>query len=123
MDPHALVAKRLGERVVLLLGLLGPQHIVEQQLADVPRGQPGQFQAGPVHDDLAELLASEATLKVISVFPSRHDGWRADDGSPSSAGAVSAGAGNLAEVLPAGLEEGVQDDPGEHQDHGLVHDW
>jgi len=25
------------------------------QLADVPLGQPGQLQAGPVHDDLAEL--------------------------------------------------------------------
>jgi len=55
VDPHALLAERLGERVVLLLGLGGPEHVVEQQLADVPRGQPGQLQARPVHDDLAEL--------------------------------------------------------------------
>ncbi len=55
VDPHALVAERLGERVVLLLGLLGPHHVVEQQLAHVPRGQPGQLKPGPVHDDLAQL--------------------------------------------------------------------
>src|SRR6185312_12166025 len=41
-------------RVVLLPGPSGPQHVVEQQLADVPRGQPGQLEPGPVHDHLAE---------------------------------------------------------------------
>jgi hypothetical protein len=45
----------LSAGVVLFLGPLGPQHVVEEQLADVPRGQPGRFQAGTVHDDLAEL--------------------------------------------------------------------
>ena len=51
---HPFLTEHLGERVVLLLGLLGPQHIVEEQLADVPRGQSGQLESGPVHDDLAE---------------------------------------------------------------------
>ena len=49
---HALVAQRLGERVVFLFRLLCPQHIVEQQFPHVARGEPGQFQAWPVHDDL-----------------------------------------------------------------------
>jgi hypothetical protein len=52
---HALVAEHLGERVVLFLGPLGPQHVIEQQLGGVTRGEPGQFQAWTVHDDLAEL--------------------------------------------------------------------
>jgi hypothetical protein len=51
----AALAQRLGEDVMLLLGPPGPHHVVEQQLADVLRGQPGQLQARPVHDDLAEL--------------------------------------------------------------------
>jgi hypothetical protein len=54
MHLHAPVAEHLGERVVLLLGPLGPQDVVEQQLRGVPRGEPGQFQPGPVHNNLAE---------------------------------------------------------------------
>jgi hypothetical protein len=50
-----LVAEGLGEHVVFFLGLLGPQHVVEQQLADVLRGEPGQLDAGPVHDGLPQL--------------------------------------------------------------------
>jgi hypothetical protein len=53
MDLDALVPEGLGEGVVLLLGLLSPHHIVEQQLADVLGGEPGQFQPGPVDDGLA----------------------------------------------------------------------
>ena len=52
---HAAVTQRLGERVVLLLRPPGPHHLVKQQVLDVLRGEPGQFQARPVHDDLAEL--------------------------------------------------------------------
>jgi hypothetical protein len=55
MHPNAPGLQHPGKGIVLLLGPPGPQHVVEQQLADVPRGQPGQLQAGPVHDDLAEL--------------------------------------------------------------------
>ena len=55
VHPHAPVAQRLGERVVFLLGPPGPEHVVEEQLADVARGQPGQLEPGPVHDDLLEL--------------------------------------------------------------------
>jgi hypothetical protein len=54
MDPNAPGPEHVGKRVVLLLGPPGPQHVVEQQLADVPRGQPGQLEPGPVHDHLAE---------------------------------------------------------------------
>ena len=52
---HPPVAQRLGEYVVFFLGLLRPHHIVEQQVADVLRGQPGQLKSGPVHDHLPEL--------------------------------------------------------------------
>ena len=52
---HALVAKGLGEHVVLFLGLLRPQDVVEEQAADVLRGEPGQLKARPVHDGLPQL--------------------------------------------------------------------
>ena len=55
VHPDAAVAQRLGEHVVLFPGLLGPHHVVEQQLADVLRGEPGQLQPGPVDDRLAQL--------------------------------------------------------------------
>jgi hypothetical protein len=61
---HALVPKHLGEGVVLLLGPLGPEHVVEEQLADVPRSQPGQLEAGPVHDDLAKLADLRLDVEV-----------------------------------------------------------
>jgi hypothetical protein len=52
---HVLVAKDLGEHVVFFLGLGRPQHIVEQQVPDVLRGEPGQLQARPVDDGLPQL--------------------------------------------------------------------
>ena len=52
---HAMVAEDLGEHVVFLLGLSRPQHVVEQQVADVLRGEPGQLQARPVNDGLPQL--------------------------------------------------------------------
>ena len=39
----------------LELSRLTPRNVGELLFDDVPRGQPGQLQAGPVHDDLAEL--------------------------------------------------------------------
>ena len=51
----AMIPQRLGERVVLFLRFLGPHHVVEQHLADVLRGQPGQLESGTMHDGLAEL--------------------------------------------------------------------
>ena len=78
MDLHALAAERLGEGVVLLLGPAGPEHVVEEQLADVTRGEPGELEPGPVHDDLPELTYLELvrTLKfmeVLSCTPVRGD--------------------------------------------------
>ena len=55
MDLYALVPESLGEGVVLLLGLLRPHHVVEQQLADVLGGEAGQFEPGSVDDGLAQL--------------------------------------------------------------------
>ena len=52
-DP--VVAQRLGEGVVLGLRLGDPQHVVEQQVGGVVRGQPLQLQVGAVQDDLAQL--------------------------------------------------------------------
>jgi hypothetical protein len=66
---HALVAKDLGEHVVLFLGLARPQHVVEQKAADVLRGEPGQFQARPVNDGLSQVLAftiaSQVALRTL----------------------------------------------------------
>ena len=53
MDPYPFVPESLGEGVVLLLCLLRPHHVVEEKLADVLRGQPGELEPGPVHDGLA----------------------------------------------------------------------
>jgi hypothetical protein len=41
MHPHPVVAQDLGEHVVFFLGLRGPQHVVEQQPADVLGSEPG----------------------------------------------------------------------------------
>ena len=54
MHDDAVVAQRLGERVVLGLRLGHPQHVVEEQLGGVLRGEPLQLQAGPVQDDLVQ---------------------------------------------------------------------
>ena len=43
-DPHPELAQRLGEAVVLLLGPLDPQHVVEEQVVLVGRRQPLQLQ-------------------------------------------------------------------------------
>ena len=51
---HALVPQLLREGVVLLLCTLSPHHVVEQQVVDIARRQPHEFQAGPMHDHLLE---------------------------------------------------------------------
>jgi hypothetical protein len=51
----APAAEDLGEHVVFFLGLAGPEHVVEEQVPDVLRGEPGQLQARPVNDGLAQL--------------------------------------------------------------------
>src|SRR5262249_20825154 len=80
MHGHALLAQRLGKRVVLLLGPLSPHHVIEEQLTDVPRGEPGQLQAWPVQDHLAQCsylgldierhqMASSPLLSGLSTAP------------------------------------------------------
>ena len=54
-DLDAALAHPGDELVVLPLGALDPQHVVEQQLVVVVRGQPLQAELGPVDDDRAEL--------------------------------------------------------------------
>ena len=50
----ALLAQHLGEAVVLLLGAVHPQHVVEQQPVLVARGQAQHLGAGAVQDHLAQ---------------------------------------------------------------------
>src|SRR6185312_10074394 len=83
MDPNAPGSEHAGERVVLLPGPPGPQHVVEQQLADVPRGQPGQLEPGPVHDHLPERpdlgLDAEAHRGLPLPFQASSDHWDSAD--------------------------------------------
>ena len=63
----AAVAHHLHEHVVLGLGPGHPDHVIEQQLLGVGRGQAGVLQARPVHHDPAQ----PAHLGIRS---QRHDG-------------------------------------------------
>ena len=53
LDPALAHARH--ELVVLPLRALHPQHVVEQQLVVVVRGEPLQAELGPVDDDLPQL--------------------------------------------------------------------
>ena len=53
VDLHSPVAKRLREGVVLLLGLLRPEHVVEQEALDVRRCQPRELESRAVDDGLS----------------------------------------------------------------------
>jgi hypothetical protein len=53
-DLHPTLAHPGHELVVLVLGALDPQHVVEQQLVVVGRGQPLEAELGPVHHHLAQ---------------------------------------------------------------------
>ena len=55
VDRDAAIAELLGEGVVFLAGLRGPQHVVEQQLVAVAGSQPAQLQSGPVDKGLPQL--------------------------------------------------------------------
>jgi hypothetical protein len=67
VDLDALGPQLLGEGVVLLPRPLGPHDVVEEQVVDVLRGEPGELQAGSVQDHLAEL-------PDLGVDVERHDG-------------------------------------------------
>ena len=52
-DIDAAVTHLLDEGVVLLLSLLDPDHIIEEQIVAVVRGEPHVCQARPAHHDFA----------------------------------------------------------------------
>ncbi len=52
---HSLVAEGLGEGIMLLSRLLGPHHVIEEQIADVVRGEPRELQPRSVDDGSAKL--------------------------------------------------------------------
>ena len=60
----AVVAQDVGERVVLLAGPLGPQHVVEEQVPGIRRREPVEFGAGTVHDHFAQRTDSESRPTV-----------------------------------------------------------
>ena len=51
---HAMVRERVGEGVVLLAGPLDPQHVVEQQVGAVGRGQATELEVGAVQQHTAQ---------------------------------------------------------------------
>ena len=77
---HAQVPQRLGEGVVLLLGPLHPQHVVEEVLVLVGRGQPLQLQVRAVQDRLSQA----ADLRV-HVQGHRRPSRRPHGGPPCAA--------------------------------------
>ena len=64
VDLDALVAEGAGEGVVLLLGLGGPHHVVEEQGADGVGGQPGELEPRSVDDGLAQLADLGADVEA-----------------------------------------------------------
>src|SRR5215472_6528276 len=54
VDHDAARAQHIGERVVLGLRPADPEHVVEQQVGGVVRGQPLELQVGAVQDDLPQ---------------------------------------------------------------------
>jgi len=66
---HAAVPQRAGEGVVLLLGPGHPEHVVEQQISSVVRGQPLQFEVRAVQDHLPQ--AADLGVNVEHAFPSK----------------------------------------------------
>jgi hypothetical protein len=55
VDLDAPLAHHLGERVVFVLGLLHPQHVVEEQLFGIRRREARMLQSRPVDQHLAEF--------------------------------------------------------------------
>jgi hypothetical protein len=54
VDQHPARAQRIGEGVVLGLGTRHPQHVVEEQVGGVVRGEALEFQSGAVQDHLPQ---------------------------------------------------------------------
>jgi hypothetical protein len=52
----------LAEAVVILLGSVDPEHVVEEEISAVGRGQASKTQIGPVQEDPAE----DADLRVYA---------------------------------------------------------
>ena len=67
----AVVAQRLGERVVLVLGAADPRDAVEEQLVVVARRQPLELRPGPVqhHRPQPADLAVDAVRRPAAVAP------------------------------------------------------
>ena len=78
VNHDAAVAEQLREDVVLFARLGRPEHVVEQQLVTVARGQAAQLQAGAVHDRLPE----PADLRMDSELPFHRDLLADDDELP-----------------------------------------
>lgn len=51
---HSAVPQDIGERVVLVAGALGPQHVVEEELVLVGGCEACHFAVGAVQDDLPQ---------------------------------------------------------------------
>jgi hypothetical protein len=69
VDRDAAIAELLGEGVVFLAGLRGPQHVVEQQLVAVAGSQPAQFQSGPVDKGLSQRRSGAVRGTIIPGRP------------------------------------------------------
>jgi hypothetical protein len=52
---HVAAAQEGGERVVLLAGTLGPQHVLEEEFVHRGRGEALELQARPVQHHAAQL--------------------------------------------------------------------
>ena len=68
VDRHAPRAQHGGERVVLGLGPAYPQHVVEQQVGDVVRGQALELQVGAVQDHLPQAADLRIDVEHASPF-------------------------------------------------------
>jgi hypothetical protein len=68
---HAAVAQRLGEPVVLGLRLGDPEHVVEQQLGGIVRGEPLQLEARAMQDDLAQAANFRGDVEHGTHLPGR----------------------------------------------------
>ena len=100
--------ERVDERVVLLAGALDPDHVVEEQVVLVARGEPLELEARPVH----EHRVQDADFRVDAVGlaggrvlgghrlggASRHGGYR-----PALASGRAAGVSSGAAVGPLSL--------------------
>ena len=64
---HPAFAHGRDELVVLPLGAFHPQHVVEQQVVVIRRGQPLEAELRPMHDHLAQLADFGVDTKLFHV--------------------------------------------------------